>query len=253
MSAVRGGWLRVAGRRVRYHEAGSGPPLVIVHGLGLSGRFWRDHFPAFSRAGLRVLAPDLPRFGESEGPLFGQTIEEVAEWLLAFAAEVEVESAAWLGHSLAAQAVLELAARRPARAWALVLATPTGAPGRYRLARQALEFARDIGREPLALIPAVLREYVRGSPCAFLGSWIKAARHSPLEAAGAVRCPALLVVGRDDPVVPDDFPDALARRIGAAEIARLRGGSHGVVFEHRDEFDRRVIAFLRRQLHERGR
>jgi 2-hydroxy-6-oxonona-2,4-dienedioate hydrolase len=237
------------GRRARYLEAGAGPPLVIVHGLGLSSTIWARHFPAFTSIGLRVVAPDLPRFGGSEGPAFGQTVEEVAEWLLAFADQTGVAKAAWLGHSLAAQATIDLAARSPARARALILATPTGAPGRFRLLRQAMSFVRDIGRERPALIPAVVREYVKGSPMAFLGTWIKAARDDPAKKARSVHCPTLIVVGRADPMVPDSFLHLLAQRMPRARIARMRGGSHGVVFERWREFDLLAADFLRRAPH----
>lgn len=245
---IRAGWLTIEGRRTRYHEAGTGPPVVVVHGLGLSGEFWTGHFSAFTAAGFRIVAPDLPAFGDSEGPLLGQTVEETAAWLLAFADALGLGTMAWVGHSIAAQAALEAAVRAPHRARALVLATPTGAPGRWRALRQAFGFLRDIGRERLSLVPAVAREYLRGSLVAYFASWLKAARDRPAEKAERVPCPTLIVVGREDPVVPWSYIDLLRERIPDARVIMVPGGAHGLVFDREGEFDRIATAFLREHL-----
>jgi pimeloyl-ACP methyl ester carboxylesterase len=243
--APREGRLTLDGRRVRYREAGCGPPCVVVHGLGLSSGFWVPHFPSFAAAGLRLVAPDLPGFGGSAGGRLGLGVGETAEWLLAFAAALDLAMPAWIGHSLAAQATMELAVRAPHRARALVLASPTGAPGRWRLARQVVGFLRDIGREPPALIPIVAREYLKGSLPAFLGTWLRAAGDHPLEKARRIGCPTLVVVGRDDPVVPPTFIELLLQRIPKSRLAVLPGGAHGVVSDRSGEFDSVATAFLR--------
>ena len=242
---ARARWHCLDGRRVRVLEAGSGAPLVVVHGLGLSASFWAPHFPALTAAGQRVIAPDLPGFGRSEGIGRGMSVPETSAWLLALADEIGLDRATWLGHSLAAQAVLDVVVRAPARSTALVLVTPTGAPGRLRLLRQCYGFVRDIGREPLALIPVVAREWARGSLRASVETWVKAARDDPLDKAAGVRCPTLLVVGRRDPVVPRRYVEGLCRRIEGARGVEVPGAGHGVVFDRRDAFDRIVARFVR--------
>jgi len=242
---LRKATVEVAGRPARYIEAGAGPAVVFVHGLGLAGTFFRNHCRAFARAGFRAIAPDLPGFGRSRGPWLGQSVEETADWLLAFAARLGLGRVVWVGHSLAAQATLDAAARAPARTRALVLVTPTGAPGRCRLLRQLSNFVRDVGREPVALAPTVARHYIHGSPTAFLGTWLRAARDHPARKARRVRCPTLVVAGKRDPVVPNDFVQTLVRRIPGAELALIHGAGHGITFDRSEEFDRAVLAFLR--------
>ncbi|HEX7119209.1 MAG TPA: alpha/beta hydrolase [Longimicrobiales bacterium] len=235
----------VGGRRARYIDAGAGPPVVFVHGLGLSGAVFRGHCRAFAAAGFRPVAPDLPGFGRSRGPRLGLSVPETASWLLAFAAAVGLGPVVWIGHSLAAQAVLEAAVRAPARARALVLVTPTGAPGSCRLLRQVRSFARDIGREPLSLVPVVARQYMQGSLGAFLGTWLRATRDHPSRKARRVQCPTLVVAGKRDPVVPNDFVEILVRRIPDVRLARIHGAGHAITFDRSDDFDREVLAFLR--------
>src|SRR5471030_443963 len=55
------------GARIRFVEIGEGPPLVLVHDYLASRVAWDDVLPALS-ARFRVIAPDLPGFGESEKP-----------------------------------------------------------------------------------------------------------------------------------------------------------------------------------------
>lgn len=245
---LRRATVEVAGRPARYIAAGAGPAVVFVHGLGLSGGFFRSHCKAFARAGFLALAPDLPGFGRSPGPRFGLSVAETAEWLVALASELGLGRVVWVGHSLAAQATLEAAVLAPSRTRALVLVTPTGAPGRCRLLRQFRSFVRDMWREPIALAPVVARHYIHGSPTAFLGTWIRAARHRPSRTAPRVRCPTLVVAGKRDPVVPNHFVDMLIRRIPGAKLARIHGAGHGITFDRPEDFDRVVLAFLREVL-----
>src|ERR1700687_4755908 len=57
----------VAGTRVRYLETGSGPTLLLVHGLGQSSSAWKRVLLGLG-AQRRVIALDLPGFGGSDAP-----------------------------------------------------------------------------------------------------------------------------------------------------------------------------------------
>lgn len=49
-------------------DEGSGPPVLLLHGFPDSSHLWRHQPPALQSAGLRVIAPDLRGFGESDKP-----------------------------------------------------------------------------------------------------------------------------------------------------------------------------------------
>ena len=84
--------VRAAGLNTFYLEGGTGPPVVLLHGLGATNAsmlptLWdlsRDH---------RVIAPDLPGFGESSKPIRSYDASFYARWLVAFLDEVGVERA----------------------------------------------------------------------------------------------------------------------------------------------------------------
>src|SRR5581483_4231747 len=108
---------------VFYEEAGSGdPPLLFVHGIGN-----HTHFAAqiehFSRS-HRVVAPDLPGFGQSDAPEREYGITAFADDIARFCEELDLREAVIVGHSMAGAIALEAAATRPELASAIVLLDP---------------------------------------------------------------------------------------------------------------------------------
>ncbi|HEU0052954.1 MAG TPA: alpha/beta fold hydrolase, partial [Longimicrobium sp.] len=226
-------WSRIhrvrAGRwNVRYRQAGEGPALVLVHGLGLSADFWMRNGAPLAAAGFRVLAPDLPGFGRTEGPV-GLSIPAQAEAVAEWADALALGPAAYVGHSISCQTILQLAADDPQRATALVLAAPTGDPRPFRLTRQAVGFAAAVFVEPPDLIPAVGEPYLRAGVVRWLRTWIAGGRHDVLPLAERVRAPSLVVIGRRDTVVRPAFARGLAEALPAGRVAVAEHGAHGVV------------------------
>lgn len=248
--------ITVAGSSIRYREAGRGPVVVLVHGLGMSADYWFRNGPALA-AGFRVLAPDLPGFGRTAGPAAGLSVPRQAEALIDWARAMRLPPAVYVGHSLACQSVLEMAARSPETVRALVLAAPTGDRGRVRRAlRQLAGLLVDATREPLPLFPVVLRDYLRAGPVRIWNTWRLGTRHDPLGLLAEVRGPALVVVGDRDPVVPVEFARTLARGIPCGRFACIAGGAHAVHFDRADAFNRELLRFLgeatRREPHPDG-
>jgi pimeloyl-ACP methyl ester carboxylesterase len=237
-------WVRVGEYDVRYREAGEGPAVVLVHGLGLSADFWWRNGPPLAAAGFRVLAPDLPGFGKTEGPAY-LTVADQARWVAAWADALELPPAAWVGHSVSCQVALRLACDRPERVTALVLAAPTGDPAPLRLVRQALGFVADPVWEPPALVPAVGEPYFRAGIPRWLRTWYAAGRHDTMADARQARAPGIVVLGHRDPVVRRGFAKELAECLRGGRCVVLAHGAHAVVFDAADEFNAEVVSFLR--------
>jgi len=235
------------GTAVRYREAGAGPPLVLVHGLGLSADFWLRNGPPLAAAGFRVLAPDLPGFGRTEGP-GALPVEAQAAWVARWADAVGLGPAAYVGHSVSCQTILQLAADEPWRATALVLAAPTGDPAPFRLLRQAAGFVADPVFEPPSLFVRVGEEYLRAGFARWLRTWVAAGRHDTMAAARRVTVPGIVLLGRRDPVVRRGFARELAEALPGGRCKVLQGGAHAIVFDASDEFNAEVAAFLREVL-----
>jgi pimeloyl-ACP methyl ester carboxylesterase len=238
--------VEVCGRIASYREAGSGVAAIVTAGLGLTSRFYEESYAAFAAAGIHLVVPDLPGWGDTPGPRTGLNPGDTAQFLIDFAHARGIRRAVWIGHSLGAQAVVHVAERRPDLAAGIVLVGPTGGRGRFELARQAWGLAVEARRTSLGVIAAVAREYVRTSPVRYVGTWL---RHSRDELPGRLRriqCPALILAGDADPVCRPEFIELLRHRLPHAEVEWVRGGTHALPRGHAAEFNRRVIEFIRR-------
>jgi 2-hydroxy-6-oxonona-2,4-dienedioate hydrolase len=240
--------VEVGGRAVRYREAGRGRPIVLVHGLAMSADYWHRTAPAVAAAGFRVLAPDLPGYGRTEGPEEGLGVSRQAWEVFRWADALGLERAAYLGHSLSCQTVLELAARHGGRVSALVLVAPTGdeARGRLgRLAHQAWGLARDALREPWELVVVATQAYLRTGPMRFLRTWRKGADHDLHPLLPRIDAPVLVVIGTHDPVVPLAFAEGIVAELAQARLLTIDGGTHAVFFSHPAAFNEALTGFLR--------
>ncbi len=96
------------GARVAYRETGSGPPLVLLHSLGLSHREWEPIVAPLSRR-FRVILPDLPLHGDSEDrPRHPYTPDWMADVIAGFCREVAGPRPLLAGHDIGAELALQV-------------------------------------------------------------------------------------------------------------------------------------------------
>lgn len=98
------------GARVAYRETGTGPPLVLLHSLGLSHREWEPIVAPLSRR-FRVILPDLPLHGDSEDrPRHPYTPDWMADVIAGFCREVAGPRPLLAGHDLGGELALQVLA-----------------------------------------------------------------------------------------------------------------------------------------------
>ncbi|HKE81140.1 MAG TPA: alpha/beta fold hydrolase, partial [Solirubrobacteraceae bacterium] len=118
-------WVTVAGRRMNVIELGSGPPIVFIHGLSGSWQNWLEQLPAFA-ASRRVVAFDLPGFGDSPMPQERISISGYGRLVVELFDALGVDYAAVVGNSMGGFIGAELAIRFPSRVERLVLVSAAG-------------------------------------------------------------------------------------------------------------------------------
>ena len=118
--------MTASGVRVRVAESGSGPTVLLLHGLFLDNTTWNGLRQTLA-ATHRVVTPDLPGFGASEKPhprRFSYSIESFAEVMADLYAGLELGRASLAGHCLGGSVAVTLAARHPELVSELVLVSP---------------------------------------------------------------------------------------------------------------------------------
>jgi pimeloyl-ACP methyl ester carboxylesterase len=100
---------RVAGVRTRTIEGGSGPGLILLHGLGASAYSWRHLLPELAKT-HSVCAPDIPGFGRSDKPAgFDYSLGGFAAWTRELLRSLGWKSAALAGNSMGGATSVRLA------------------------------------------------------------------------------------------------------------------------------------------------
>lgn len=120
--------VKLASVSLRYLHAGSpnNPPLVLLHGIGVTADIWRPNIPSLAEAGFSVFAIDAPGFGDSDKPLGVYTLDFFSEILYEFINWLGDTPVGLLGNSMGGATALAYALRWPDRVRALVLANPFG-------------------------------------------------------------------------------------------------------------------------------
>lgn len=225
---VRSRWVRAEGRWIHVREAGepSRPPIVLVHGLGVSSAYM-VRLAERLRHEWRVIAPDLPGHGKSEAPRRALDVDALATSLRAILDALALPPAAMIGNSLGCQVLLALAAREPERVRGLLLIGPTTVRGTRSF---AVQFARLVAGAPFerpSLIPILLADYLRMLP-RIVGEVRATLRDRPEVTAREVRVPVLLVRGRWDPLTSRRWLDELAAALGGAPVHEVPGWGHAL-------------------------
>ena len=122
--------LEVEGRRVNLVDIGEGDPIVLVHGHSGRWQNWLENIPELARR-HRIVAVDLPGFGESEMPREQISIQGYARTVDAVCDQLDIAAAEVVGNSMGGFVSAELAISFPHRVERLVLVAAAGLAGRY--------------------------------------------------------------------------------------------------------------------------
>src|SRR5262245_28954754 len=107
---------------VRYEDLGTGLPVVLLHAFPFDRAMWEPQLGSIAAAGFRVLAPDLPEFGETTPGSEVFAIERSSDVIADLFDEIGIEQAVVGGLSMGGYIALALARRHPNRLRALILA-----------------------------------------------------------------------------------------------------------------------------------
>ena len=263
---------------LRYHEAGSGPPLLMLHGSGPGVTGWRNfrgNLGAFAEH-FRCLVLELPGFGVSD-PAEGHPMATAGKSVVRFLDALGLEQVDIVGNSMGGIIATNLAMARADLVRRLVciggigknLFSPgpgeginllrdfTDEPTRDGLVRWLRSMVHDPNtvteemieeRWQLATDPSTL-----ASARTMYGSAALAAREAAESDSAPywamlhkVKAPTLLAWGRDDRVCPMDMAVLPMRTLPRGELHVFPNCGHWVMIEQKAAFENAALAFLTR-------
>jgi 3-oxoadipate enol-lactonase len=251
---------------LHWEHAGSGPPVLLITGLGLSGGAWWRTVPVLARD-LGVITFDNRGVGRSKAVLHAYTTEEMADDARAVLDAAGVARAHVYGVSLGGMVAQQLALRHPERVWSLVLgATHAGGPHVVRPDRDVIAFLRHRlvmrhedgawGSVPFNYSDRARREYPEriaediaqrlSHPFplqAYRAQMWAAALHDCYDRLDRIKVPTLVVHGREDRMIPAENGRRVADRIPNARLLELDRIGHLYPTEA-PEVDRRIARFM---------
>ena len=253
---------RVSDRALAHQELRSGEgrhsrDIVFVHGLGMSTRYLEPTMRLLVRD-FAVSGLDLPGFGETRLPGRVLSLSALAQVLDGWLRVRSIESPILVGQSHGCQVIIECMVHAP-RNGALVLNAPTMLAGHRSVLAQLTRVALDAPREPLSLVPEVVREYLKAGPRRILATLRDAIGDRIEEKVARLAMPMTFVCGDRDPMSPPEWGERLARSAGsqagsrsgvhAAVVADLRivaGAAHAVPFSHPEALAEVIVAMAAR-------
>ncbi len=269
----------VNGFRVAYLEAGSGPPVILVHGFG--GACWQwEYQQAPLAVSHRVITLDMLGSGMSDKPALDYTPDEILEFFRCFMDAVGVERAALVGNSMGAGVAIGMALTHPERVDRIVLvgglpdkvdekvtsplikrAIETRAPvwvaafgnwlaGR-NLTRAVLE---EMVHDHALLTPVVVeRSYRNRRRPGLVGPLLASARSLPVWEAGLakrlgeIRHPTLIIWGAEDQVFPPQVGKQMQETIPGSSLELIPGAGHIPQWERPAMVNPILLEFLSRR------
>jgi pimeloyl-ACP methyl ester carboxylesterase len=272
-------WVILDGQPINVIELGEGPPLVFLHGLIGRWTHWMEQLTVFAES-HRVIAVDLPGFGDSPMPAEKISISGYARMIEKLLDVLQLSAAAFVGHSMGGFTSVELAINFPERVQRLVLISPAGLstynnPRNLLLVAQMRRFrqivdpyharvaahAELLARRPrLRLLDPTTHIVARHSdrlPAPFVAEFVRGLgapgyidgmeaifNYDYRDRLGEIACPTLIVWGDRDAVVTAKDADLYERLIPNSRKVIFRDTGHMAMIERPMAFNALLEEFL---------
>jgi pimeloyl-ACP methyl ester carboxylesterase len=225
--------LDVDGHRAFYMKAGSGPPVVLVHGGASDSRDWMNTISALSHR-FTLYAPDLIGYGQSERKETGYYLSDFTDFLIEFIKMLRLEKPVLVGHSFGARVCVDVALREPERFSKLVLIDAAGFGKVTRSGTYLMTFfwaLRQVVRRPQPYPRFLTRE---GEDT----SWMC------IDKLPGLKVPTLLIWKEGDPYMPVSQGRRAAKLIPGARLVEIPGVGHAPHKVDSEAFNKILLDYL---------
>ena len=233
--------------------------IIFLHGSGLSHIIWSLVEQFFANKNFNVLSIDLPGHGNSEGPCL-HTIEEIADWLEKVFVKLKLEKVILVGHSQGCLEMLEYSNKYKSRLKKLVF---MGGSYKMPVNKDLIDLAENGDTDAIKLM---MKWCYEGSKKFIGGNPIKRIIQSPRDiseilgvdlvacnnysngsnAAKAIDCPTMFVLGSLDKMVNIEFGKKFANMVNNSTTHIIDGCGHMIMIEKAFEMREKVLEFLQK-------
>jgi len=239
------------------------PAVIFVHGAGLDRTIWQLQTRNIAHMGRRAYAVDLPGHGRSEGAALN-SIEAMADWVVAFMDAADIGAAKLIGHSMGAFVTLEAAARFPDRVDGLCLMGVSDCMPVHPDLLAAAEKNERLAPELIVYWGLGEKAKIGGHP--HPGLWVHNASqilfenaaegvlHNDLAAcnvyqgavaaAARVKCETLFILGKDDMMTPARKAKPLAETMANARTELIEKCGHMMLIERPHQVHHALRGFV---------
>jgi len=271
LAEIQDGFIDVGGIQLYYQQAGTGAPIVFVHGWSLDSSYWSAQLAFFAAQGRRAVAYDWRGMGRSAGAQPAYAFSDLVQELGGVLAALGIDRPILCGHSQGGNIVLDYALSVPQGLSALVLAdTPgSGSPFFDPRVADAFDAVVDVLRvvepdSPLSPLAPVFERLLwsasfRQAHPEVIAAWnaqfvsnsipgvkngLGALANSTAQSGSGVLVPTLLIHGSDDALVPASEMRAYERNITNSTYNSITGSGHMTPDEQPATFNADLASFL---------
>jgi pimeloyl-ACP methyl ester carboxylesterase len=253
----------IYGTKIRYQDAGSGPVVVLLHGLGADGSSWASNIAPLS-AKYRVIVPDQIGFGKSEKPFINYRVATLVDFLNGLLKELKIERASVVGNSLGGFTAAAFALAYPEKVDKLVLVDAAGYAVEKGTDPQTLSALNPSTREGLkqlmsvvfydkkmfaneAVIDSLFAKKMQTGDGYTIQKFIESIFRGEDVLDGKldkIKQPTLLVWGREDGLTPLAMGERFKQDIKGSQLLVFDKCGHVPQLEKAAEFNSALLKFL---------
>jgi len=254
--------ITIYGQKIHYVEAGSGPNLILLHGLGGSSQVWQFNIGPLAEK-YHVFVPDQIGFGKSDKPLVNYRIRTYVDFLDQFCKQLKIDRPTLVGNSMGGWIAAIFAATYPDRVDKLVLADAAGYAPPKDFDTRAFFGLNPTTREGMKVLSArvfynkaflsetAIDQAMAARLAAGDGYTIKSITESIIrgedfldDVVKTIKHPTLIVWGREDGLVPLREGERFHKDIAGSTLIVFDQCGHVPNIEKAGEFNAAVIKFL---------
>lgn len=250
----------VNGIKINYEEKGEGDLIVLLHGWGSNIKLFANLIELLAKK-YKVVAMDMPGFGESAEPPSAWCVDDYVDFVLEFLKDYDTDKVMLLGHSFGGRVIIKLNSREnlPFSITKVILVDSAGIMPPKSNKKSFRTYYYKVGKAILStgivqkIAPDALEnfrkkmgsaDYAAASPL-MRQVLVKVVNEDLEYLLPNIKCPTLLVWGVNDTATPLSDGEKMEKLISDAGLVKLENAGHYSFLDQQYTFNRVMSSFMK--------